>query len=119
MTRYRFCSVVDGGKHHGVQYYFIDYPPFYDRDALYGTPLGDYHDNPERFALYCRAVLEAAKILGASGCLPLPRLADRADPRPPAHALRRRPRAARNPHRSSPSTTSATRESFPRTRFRS
>ncbi len=61
---YRFCSVVDGGKHHGVQFYFIDYPPFYDRDALYGTPLGDYHDNPERFALYCRAVLEAAKILG-------------------------------------------------------
>ncbi len=61
---YRFCSVVDGGKQHGVQFYFIDYPPFYDRDALYGTPLGDYHDNPERFALYCRAVLEAAKILG-------------------------------------------------------
>jgi starch synthase len=61
---YRFCSVVDGGKQHGVQFYFIDYPPFYDRDALYGTPLGDYHDNPERYALYCRAVLEAAKILG-------------------------------------------------------
>jgi starch synthase len=62
--RYRFCAVLDGGKHHGVQYYFIDYPPFYDRDALYGTPLGDYHDNPERFALFCRAVLEASKILG-------------------------------------------------------
>jgi starch synthase len=61
---YRFCSVVDGGQQHGVQVYFIDYPPFYDRDALYGTALGDYHDNPERFALYCRAVLEAAKILG-------------------------------------------------------
>jgi starch synthase len=62
--RYRFCSVLDGGQQHGVQFYFIDYPPFYDRDALYGTPLGDYHDNPERFALYCRAVLEACKILG-------------------------------------------------------
>jgi len=62
--RYRFCSVVDGGKHHGVRYYFIDYPPFYDRDGLYGTPLGDYRDNAERFALYCRAVLEAAKVLG-------------------------------------------------------
>lgn len=61
---YRFCSVRDGGQQHGVQFYFIDYPPFYDRDALYGTPLGDYHDNPERFALYCRAVLEAAKVLG-------------------------------------------------------
>ncbi|PSH05699.1 MAG: glycogen synthase GlgA [Acidobacteria bacterium] len=62
--RYRFCSVLDGGRQNGVQYYFIDYPPFYDREALYGTPLGDYDDNPERFALYCRAVLEASKILG-------------------------------------------------------
>ncbi|MDR3762459.1 MAG: glycogen synthase GlgA [Acidobacteriota bacterium] len=62
--QYRFCSVVDGGKLNGVQYYFIDYPPFYDRDALYGTALGDYHDNAERFALFCRAVLEASKILG-------------------------------------------------------
>jgi starch synthase len=62
--QYRFCSVVDGGKHAGVQFYFIDYPPFFDRDALYGTPAGDYPDNAERFALYSRAVLEASKILG-------------------------------------------------------
>lgn len=62
--RYRFCSVLDGGVRSGVQYYFVDYPPFFDRDALYGTPLGDYHDNAERFALFCRAVLESTKILG-------------------------------------------------------
>ncbi len=62
--RYRFCSVLDGGKHCGVQFYFIDYPPFFQREALYGTAVGDYPDNAERFALYCRAVLEAAKILG-------------------------------------------------------
>jgi starch synthase len=61
--RYRYCSVLDGGVRNGVQFYFIDYPPFFDREALYGTPLGDYHDNAERFALFCRAVLEAAKIL--------------------------------------------------------
>ncbi len=61
---YRFCSVMDGGVHSGVQFYFIDYPPYFDRDALYGTPLGDYSDNAERFALYSRAVLEATKILG-------------------------------------------------------
>ncbi len=61
---HRFCSVLDGGKHSGVQFYFIDYPPFFDRDALYGTPTGDYPDNAERFSLYSRAVLEAAKILG-------------------------------------------------------
>ncbi len=63
--QYRFCSVLDGGKRSGVRFYFIDYPPFFDRDALYGTPAGDYPDNAERFALYSRAVLEASKILGA------------------------------------------------------
>jgi len=62
--RYRFCSVVDGGVRSGVQYYFIDYPPYFDREALYGTSVGDYRDNAERFALYSRAVLEASKILG-------------------------------------------------------
>lgn len=62
--KYRFCSVIDGGQHGGVQFYFIDYPPFFDREALYGTSLGDYPDNAERFALYSRAVVEASKILG-------------------------------------------------------
>src|SRR3954447_3352691 len=64
--QYRFCSVVDGGKRSGVQFYFIDYPPFFDRDALYGTPIGDYPDNAERFALYCRAVIESTKLLGTA-----------------------------------------------------
>ncbi len=62
--RYRFCSMVDGGTHSGVKFYFVDYPPYFDRDALYGTPLGDYRDNAERFALYSRAVLEGCKVLG-------------------------------------------------------
>ncbi|HEU4414164.1 MAG TPA: glycogen synthase GlgA [Candidatus Angelobacter sp.] len=62
--QYRFCSVLDGGKRAGVQFYFIDYPPFFHRDGLYGTPAGDYPDNAERFALYGRAVLEASKVLG-------------------------------------------------------
>ena len=63
--QYRFCSVMDGGKHAGVQFYFIDYPPFFDRDALYGVPGGgDYPDNAERFAMFSRAVIEASKLLG-------------------------------------------------------
>ncbi|HZR32249.1 MAG TPA: glycogen synthase GlgA [Terriglobales bacterium] len=61
---HRFCSLLDGGVHSGVQFYFIEYPPFFDREALYGTSIGDYRDNAERFALYSRAVLEASKILG-------------------------------------------------------
>ncbi|HVO79833.1 MAG TPA: glycogen synthase GlgA [Terriglobales bacterium] len=63
--RYRFCSVVSGGNHaSGVRFYFVEYPPYFDRDALYGTSAGDYPDNAERFALFSRAVLEASKILG-------------------------------------------------------
>ncbi len=62
--RYRFCSVVSGGSHGGVKFYFVDYPPYFDRDALYGTKSGDYPDNAERFALFSRAVIEASKVIG-------------------------------------------------------
>lgn len=62
--RYRFCSVISGGNHSGVRFYFVDYPAYFDREGLYGTSAGDYPDNAERFALFSRAVLEASKILG-------------------------------------------------------
>jgi starch synthase len=60
----RFVEIVDGGVRAGVQYYFVNCPELFDRKELYGTPLGDYPDNAERFALYCRAVIESSKILG-------------------------------------------------------
>src|SRR5262249_26309081 len=63
--QYRFWS---GGTGNGgpwkVGHYFVDYPPYFDRDALYGTKAGDYPDNAERFALFSRAVIEAAKVVG-------------------------------------------------------
>ncbi|MGA7633488.1 MAG: glycogen synthase GlgA [Terriglobales bacterium] len=62
--KYRFCSIVNAGPSTGVRFYFVDYPPYFDRDALYGSPAGDYPDNAERFALFSRAVLEASKVLG-------------------------------------------------------
>ena len=62
--QYRFASVVSGGTHGGVSFNFVEYPPYFDREALYGTPAGDYPDNAERFALFSRTVLEASKILG-------------------------------------------------------
>jgi starch synthase len=37
-------------------FYFIDYPPFFDRDGMYGTQGIDFDDNCERFALFCKAV---------------------------------------------------------------
>ncbi len=60
----RIAGIVDGGKRGGVQYYFVDCPELFKREGLYGTAAGDYPDNAERFALYCRAVLEASKQLG-------------------------------------------------------
>ena len=60
----RFAGIVDGGKRAGVQCYFIDCPELFDREGLYGTVAGDYPNNWERFGLFCRAVLEAAKLLG-------------------------------------------------------
>ena len=62
--QYRFCSVVTGENTAGVRYYFVDYPAYFEREGLYGTPVSDYSDNAERFALFCRAVIEASKILG-------------------------------------------------------
>jgi starch synthase len=62
--RYRFCSVLTGTGYPGVRFFFVDYPPFFDREGLYGTASGDFPDNAERFALFCRAVLEASKIIG-------------------------------------------------------
>lgn len=62
--KYRFCSVVAGPSANGITHYFVEYPPYFDRDALYGTPAGDYPDNAERFAMFSRAVIEASKILG-------------------------------------------------------
>lgn len=62
--KYRFCSVVSAGASNGVRFYFVEYPQYFDRDALYGGVAGDYPDNAERFALFSRAVLEASKILG-------------------------------------------------------
>ena len=61
---YRFASVVTTASQGGVRFYFVEYPQYFDRDALYGTQAGDYPDNAERYALFCRAVLEASKILG-------------------------------------------------------
>ncbi len=60
----RKTGIVDGGRLAGVQYYLVDCPDLFEREGLYGTSAGDYPDNAERYALFCRAVLEASKKLG-------------------------------------------------------
>src|ERR1051326_4099326 len=45
--RYRFCAVLEAPSQAGVKFYFIEYPPFFERDALYGTSSGDYSRSEE------------------------------------------------------------------------
>ncbi|HXH25816.1 MAG TPA: glycogen/starch synthase, partial [Vicinamibacterales bacterium] len=48
----------------GVRAVFIEHPPYYDREHLYGAGGRDYADNPERFACLCQAALEWAAAAG-------------------------------------------------------
>src|SRR5882672_10009383 len=43
-----------------VRTIFIDQPPYFDREFLYGSAAQDYPDNPERFAFLALAALEWA-----------------------------------------------------------
>lgn len=47
-----------------VPVWLIDQPQYFDRDSLYGTSAGDYPDNAERFAFFCRAALVAIARMG-------------------------------------------------------
>jgi starch synthase len=60
----RFARILDGGIVDGVQMYFVDVPELFDRESFYATPSGDYPDNAERFGAFCRAVIEATKVIG-------------------------------------------------------
>jgi starch synthase len=56
---------IQGGRVlDGVRYYFLDYPPYYDREELYVVNGADYPDNAERFTLFSRAALEFLKRTG-------------------------------------------------------
>ncbi len=43
----------------GVAVYLVQNEEYYGREELYGTSLGDYPDNAQRFAFFVQAVLEA------------------------------------------------------------
>ena len=60
-TRLRFPAVADGTMIHGVRYYFVDDPAYFDRDGLYGNAAGDFPDNAERYAEFCKTAIEIAK----------------------------------------------------------
>jgi starch synthase len=47
---------TDAGE--GVRGYLVHNDRYFDREFLYGTKDGDYVDNCERFAFFCRAIME-------------------------------------------------------------
>jgi starch synthase len=57
----RFPKIADGGLVHGVHYYFVDDPEYFDRDQLYGVAGKDYPDNAERYGEFSRAAIEFCK----------------------------------------------------------
>jgi starch synthase len=60
-ARLRFPAIADGTVLNGVRYFFVEDAAYFDRDGLYGGTTGDYPDNPERYAEFCRAAIEIAK----------------------------------------------------------
>ena len=46
-----------------VPIYFVDQPGYFDRRELYREDGEDYKDNCERFVFFCRAVMEAIRLL--------------------------------------------------------
>ncbi len=59
-----FPSILEAQGANSVRWFLVDDPLYFDRDSLYVSPSGsDYADNPERFALFSRCVLEIAKTI--------------------------------------------------------
>ena len=47
-----------------AQHFFVDYPPYFDREGIYGPEAGgSYSDNDLRFALLCKAAISALPIV--------------------------------------------------------
>ncbi len=52
-------QVVEEPLSERVEAWLVDYPPFFDREGIYGVGAKDYSDNDRRFALLARAALDA------------------------------------------------------------
>ena len=60
-ARLRFPAITDGSVLHGVRYFFLDDPYYFDREGIYGDKAGEYPDNAERYTEFCRAAIELTK----------------------------------------------------------
>ena len=53
-------DLLEGELGPGARVLFVDHPPLFDRDGVYGVGSADYADNPLRFALLSQAALRFA-----------------------------------------------------------
>jgi starch synthase len=56
--RQQEATVLQGAIGNGLLVYLIRADRYFDRESLYGTAVGDYPDNAERFVFFSRAALE-------------------------------------------------------------
>lgn len=61
MTGGYYNCALDRIDRNGVRYVFVNCPPLYGRQGLYGDMWGDFGDNPVRFAVLSRAAIEIAQ----------------------------------------------------------
>jgi len=59
--RLRFPAITNGSVLHGVRYFFLEDPSYFDREGIYGDKIRDYPDNAERYTEFCRTAIELAK----------------------------------------------------------
>ncbi len=57
----RFPAICEAEPQHGVRYFFVSDPEYFERDQIYGDRQGDYADNAERFTEFCRVAIEFMK----------------------------------------------------------
>lgn len=50
-------------RNNEINIFLIEHEEYFDREELYGTPLGDYPDNDRRFSFFDRAIVESLKKL--------------------------------------------------------
>ncbi len=58
---WRRARILEARGAGGVRVLLVDEPDYFGRPGLYGTSAGDYPDNPQRFAFFSYAALEAAR----------------------------------------------------------
>ncbi|TAL29638.1 MAG: glycogen synthase [Spirochaetes bacterium] len=59
----KWAAVLESAAIPGVKTHFIEHDQYFGRDGLYDDGYREYGDNAERFTFFCRAVMQAMKVL--------------------------------------------------------